>query len=127
MSAVVLDASAVLAVINREHGSDAVIATLSDAHICAVNYTEVISKLVDRDVELSAAVSAISKLGVTVVAFDAELALSAAALRPVTRGQGVSLADRACLALAERHKAPALTGDRRWATLDVPAQVQLFR
>jgi PIN domain nuclease of toxin-antitoxin system len=127
MSAVVLDASAVLAVINGEPGADTVIASLSDARICAVNYAEVISKLVDKHVELSDALDAVTKLGVSIVDFDADLAASVGALRPATKGRRISLADRACLALAGRDGIPALTGDRRWASLSIAAQVRLFR
>jgi ribonuclease VapC len=78
---VVLDASAVLAVLQQERGSEAVVPLLSGACICAVNYAEVVTKLVDKTVVLSDALAAIAKLGVNVFDFDAPLAASAGPLR----------------------------------------------
>jgi len=66
-------------------------------------------------------------LGVTIVPFGAEDAELAAQLRSSTQILGLSLADRACLALAARTDLPALTADRAWAGLDVGIRVRLFR
>lgn len=59
--------------------------------------------------------------------FDTDLALRAALLRNSTRPYGLSLGDRACLALARREGLPVLTADRSWAKLDVGVEVVLIR
>ncbi len=127
MSEVVLDASAVLALINEEPGAEIVDALLDEATISAVNWSEVIAVLVDAGFAADRASARIAALGLVVIAFDQAQALSAGALRAVTRSAGLSFGDRACLCLAEARHARALTADRRWATLDLTAEVQLIR
>jgi PIN domain nuclease of toxin-antitoxin system len=127
MAKAVLDSSAVLAVLNDEIGSQAVIAILDDAILSAVNYAEVISKLVERGVTLTQARAMLSAVGVTVAEFDRALAERTGELRAITSRLGLSLGDRACIALAEREGAPALTGDRRWATVACEAEIRLIR
>jgi ribonuclease VapC len=127
MSEVVLDASAVLALINEEAGGETVDALFDEAIISAVNWSEVIAVLVDAGFAVERASARIAALGLAVIAFDQAQALSAGALRAVTRRAGLSFGDRACLCLAEARGAPAVTADRRWATLDLNAKVQLIR
>jgi len=62
-----------------------------------------------------------------VLAFDERQALRAGGLRATRRAAGLSLGDRACLCLAEQRSAAALTADRRWATLDLTAEIRLIR
>lgn len=127
MTRVVLDASAVLAVIHEEPGVDVVTALLADAIMSTVNYGEVISKLVERGVAGDLAVSAVEKLGIQVIDLDISLARRAGLLRANTLSFGLSLADRICLALAEREGVPAITADRKWARLDLGIEVRLIR
>ena len=127
MSEVVLDASAVLALINEEPGGETVDALLDHATISAVNWSEVIAVLVDAGFAVERASTRIAALGLAVIAFDQHQALAAGALRAVTPSAGLSFGDRACLGLAEARKAPAVTADRRWATLKLSAKVQLIR
>jgi ribonuclease VapC len=127
MSEVVLDASAVLALINEEPGGEMVDALLDDAIVSAVNWSEVIAVLVDAGFAAERASARMATLGLAVIAFDQAQALSAGALRAVTRSAALSFGDRACLGLAEARDAPAVTADRRWATLDLNAKVQLIR
>jgi PIN domain nuclease of toxin-antitoxin system len=127
MSEVVLDASAVLALINEEPGGETVDALLDHATISAVNWSEVIAVLVDAGFAVERASTRIAALGLAVIAFDQPQALAAGALRAVTRSAGLSFGDRACLGLAQARKAPAVTADRRWATLKLSAKVQLIR
>lgn len=114
MSDVVLDASALLALLFAEPGAEAVAAVLADALISSVNLAEVASRLTDRGVPEADARAAIAATGVRIVEFDSDQAWEAARLRGPTRAAGLSLGDRACLALARTRSLPALTGDRAW-------------
>ena len=66
-------------------------------------------------------------MSIQVVPFDEELAYRAGLLRSATRSAGLSLGDRACLALAERLGVPALTTDRIWGTLQLGIQIEVIR
>jgi PIN domain nuclease of toxin-antitoxin system len=127
MSSAVLDSSAILAVLNRERGADAVMAAIDDAIVLTVNYAEVVSRLIELGRDVHAAKSAIRSLGVGVVAFDEELAGRTGELRPLTRKRGLSLGDRACIALAERDGVPALTADHRWRDVVPTVEIRIFR
>ncbi|HYS47466.1 MAG TPA: type II toxin-antitoxin system VapC family toxin [Xanthobacteraceae bacterium] len=123
MSSVVLDSSALLAFIHGEPGGEAVAGVIGDALVSSVNHAEVVTKLVERTGSLEAARTALGIANVDVVDFDRPLAEQAGALR----SRGLSLGDRACLALAAREAAPALTADRIWATLELDVEVRLIR
>ena len=127
MADAVLDASALLAVLNGETGADIVVAHLDDAIISTVNYAEVISKLVERGASSEEADAALRILDVQTVDFDIALARRTGALRAPTRSRGLSLADRACLALAERESRLALTADRNWVGIVAGVDVRLIR
>jgi PIN domain nuclease of toxin-antitoxin system len=128
MTTSVLDASAVLAVMNNERGADSVIEALQrGAFLSSVNYAEVITKLNEKGFDRETARRSVLRIGVQVLDFEIDLADRAGELRIQTKPQGLSLADRACLALAERHRLPALTADRKWATLDLGIDIRLIR
>jgi PIN domain nuclease of toxin-antitoxin system len=127
MAEFVLDASALLAVIHGEPGAETVMAALEDAIISTVNYAEVISKLVERGATFEDADVAVQKMAIPVAEFDITQARRAGELRVATKSRGLSLADRACLALGEREGAAVLTGDRRWEGAVPDIQVRLFR
>ncbi|MCX8086389.1 MAG: type II toxin-antitoxin system VapC family toxin [Rhodocyclaceae bacterium] len=127
MSEFVLDASAMLACLNGETGGDEV-ARLTSEERClatAVNWAEVLSKLMEWGMSSAEAFEAASSLSIEVVAFDAGLARRCAELRPLTRAQGLSLGDRACLALAERLRVPVLTADRPGLELAGPLNLEI--
>ncbi len=125
--AVVLDASALLALIWQEPGADAVSEALDKAVMSAVNWAEVVSKLQDRGIDIDAAVPMLSDLPIDVIPFDRELAVAAGALRVRSRHLGLSIGDRACLALAARLSLPACTADKSWAKFDAGVEVKLVR
>jgi PIN domain nuclease of toxin-antitoxin system len=125
--AAVLDASAVLAVYFDEAGADRVWPTLPGALLSAVNYTEVVSKCLDRGEIFPVALRKLAAMGLDIVAHDVRLAQRAGELRPLTKRLGLSPADRACLALAERERAPVLTGDRKWSMLNLGLDIRLIR
>ncbi len=114
----VLDASAVLAVLNGEPGEKKVIPLLSESVISAVNLSEVAAKLLESGMDEASAQIAVSVLGIgAIVDFREDLAWEAARLRPLTKQYGLSLGDRACLALAIKHNVPAVTADKEWSKL----------
>ena len=127
MARAVLDASAILAVLNGEPGSESVTAMLSDALISTVNYAEVVAKLVDRGSTFSQALAALRSIALTAVDFDISLAQRSGALRAETAKHGLSLGDRACLALAKREGVPAMTADRSWVGAASDIEIRLIR
>ena len=114
----VLDASALLALMLGERGADQVLETLPAAVIGAVNLAEVVAKLQERGVPDAEIDRNLAELDLPVVPFDRALAMAAGKLRSRTRSRGLSLGDRACLALAKQFNATALTADRPWTRLD---------
>jgi ribonuclease VapC len=120
----VLDASAVLALLFREKGATEVEDVLGDSMISAVNWSEVVQKLAARGVPTP---DALFVLGLRVEPFTLADARATAGLWARGRVLGLSLADRACLALADRFDAEAWTADRAWVTGDVGVRVRLIR
>ncbi|MGG6266253.1 type II toxin-antitoxin system VapC family toxin [Leptolyngbya sp. AN03gr2] len=112
MSKWVLDASALLALLNCESGSERVAVVLPDAVISSINFSEVVAKLADEGRNQTEIRFYLDALGLTIVEFDTDLAYRAGFLRPLTRSIGLSFGDRACLALAASLGVPALTCDR---------------
>lgn len=127
MSAVVLDASALLALLSSEPGSEAVAESLPGAQISSVNLSEVVAKLSDHGMASAEIRLVIDGLGLQVASFDEALAHEAGMLRSKIRKLGLSLGDRACLALGLRERATVLTTDRRWTEVDLAIRVQVAR
>jgi PIN domain nuclease of toxin-antitoxin system len=122
-----LDASAVLAVINRESGADRVHAVIGNSSISAVNLAEVASNLMERGYSSVDLHATLTPLSLIVVDFDRSQAIEAARLRPLTSQAGLSLGDRACLALAALRRLPVMTADRAWARLDLGIEIVVIR
>jgi ribonuclease VapC len=128
VSRAVLDSSAVLASFYGEAGADAIDAILRESVISTVNAAEVISKLVERGMTAAMARSALIDTGIEIVPFDLDQAEVTGDLRGKTRAQGLSLGDRACLALAKRINGRAVTADRAWiSSEDLGVEIVLFR
>ncbi|HCI15021.1 MAG TPA: twitching motility protein PilT [Gallionellaceae bacterium] len=125
MSKVVLDTSAVLAFLFEEAGAELVLPVLETASgiISSVNYAELVSKLVDRSMPPAIIRETLSGLELEVVGYDEAQAFITGELRAVGRAFGLSLGDRACLALGIVKQLPVLTADRVW--LNVPAQTEV--
>lgn len=123
----VLDASAVLAFLGGEPGSDRVAAVLPDAIMSAVNGAEVYGKLADRGASLAQSDEIMGALALDLRPFDAAQARASAQLRGATRALGLSLGDRACLSLAQVENLPVLTADRVWADLDIGVEIEVIR
>ena len=127
MSSTVLDASALLALLHRERGFQVVADHIKDAAVSAVNLSEVVARLADRGLLEQVIRQSLEEMSIVVIPFETEQAYIAGMLRVETRSVGLSLGDRACLALARQLRVPALTADRRWAELDVGINVQVIR
>lgn len=127
MSDHVLDASAVLALIHREPGELRVAELLGRSAISAVNLAEVHGKLVQRGVPEEVAWAAIQRLDLEIVPFDGAQARAVGEMMPSTRNLGLSLGDRACIALARQRDVPAVTTDRNWAKLDAGVTIEVIR
>lgn len=122
-----MDASAVLALLHHEPGSQQIGLLLPDSAISTVNASEVISKLIDRRVPGEQATTVFKRLRIPIMPFEEDHAQRAGLLRQVTRSAGLSLGDRACLATAAATQATAVTTDRAWTTLNVSVQILLAR
>jgi ribonuclease VapC len=121
MSQVVLDSSALIALLKAEPGGDKVAGVIGDSVMTAVNYAEVVSHFVHNGMPPAMVDAMLGPLPVVIVSADTGLASTAGHLRAMTASAGLSLGDRFCLALAKREKRPAWTADRQW--LSVAEQV----
>lgn len=126
MSAV-LDASALLAYLQREPGHDRVAAVLPRSVISAVNWTEVIGKTHSAGLQTEDLLDSLASLGLTVEPFSSTQAETAGRLLERTRPLGLSLADRACLALAMDRGEVAHTADRAWLRLRPELDIEAIR
>jgi len=128
VSSVVLDASALLAVLNNEPGAEKLsLDLLARSVISTVNLAEVHGKLVAAGIAADDAWSAAMSAVGEVAAFTEEHAKLTGTLVAQTRAQGLSLGDRACLSLAISLKAPVYTADRSWKNLRLNVPVHLIR
>lgn len=123
----VIDASALLALLNTEPGADVVAEALPGGVISAVNLSEVVAKLCQAGMPENAIRQAIQPLGLEIEPFDEEQAYQAGLLCGATQRLGLSLGDRACLSLAQRLGAVALTADKTWLGLSPGAAVRVIR
>jgi ribonuclease VapC len=123
----VLDASAVLALLNDEPGAERVAATISASIISAVNLCEIIGKLIDAGMKAEEAKATVDLINIPVAAFDAESAYTAALLLPETKRYGLSLGDRACLALGILRNSTVVTAERLWTKPKLNVKVEVIR
>jgi len=129
----VLDASALLAYLGDETGAELVADAIADgATISTLNLAEALSTLATRGEDPLGVLSALTDRGlldgaITVEPFTTADAAETARLRPLTRSAGLSLADRACLAVARRVAAPVLTADQAWSSLGLDVDVRAIR
>ena len=115
----VFDSSAVLAALFQEPGGDKVVAMWVDGEnlISAVNYAEIVSKLNERGMSDFEVLAVMEGVPLTVVDFDQTTAHASGLLRTATKALGLSLGDRACIALAQSRSATAVTADKQWEKL----------
>ena len=130
MNRIVLDTSALLAILNEETGAEIFtqqFELLSNATMSAVNISEAYGKLLGRGIKAEDAWEAVTAPVPEIVDFDTEQAKIAGWLQPQTRSLGLSLGDRACLALGMALKAPVYTADRAWKKLRLEVSIQVIR
>jgi ribonuclease VapC len=123
----IADASAILALLKQEPFGEFEPRRLFRATISAVNLCEVLERLCAGGLSQSEAEKAVAALNFRVAEFDEPQARLAAYLRTGTRSAGLSLGDRACLALGLRFGCPVITADRAWARVDVGVEIVLIR
>ena len=125
MSAWVLDASALLAYLWQELGHETVAQRIEQSTVMmsSVNLSEVLSRAADKGMSTSAMAALQAALPFEIIPFDRAQAQTAASLRPPTKALGLSLGDRACLALAIERQAVALTADRVWQAIKIEGLV----
>jgi PIN domain nuclease of toxin-antitoxin system len=126
MAEVVLDASAILALLHSEPGAEQVAPLMEMALVSVINEAEVISRLIARGRRPEEALTIVKTLPYELVDLDRDLGRRAGAWWGVTKPQGLSLGDRCCLALAEREGLPALTADRSWSKIALGVEVRLI-
>jgi len=125
MTHVVLDASAILALLKGERGASKVAGVIADASVCAVNQAEVISHFVHLGAPLEDIRAMLGALPCLVVPADDALAWEAGGLRSVTASAGLSLGDRFCLALAKRLGVATYTANKAWRDIASEAGVKV--
>lgn len=124
---VVLDASALLCLLNDEPGADRVIDVLARCVIGTANLAEVVSKLRERGLSLDEVREALGGLHLDVRPLSPAQALAIGDLRPTTKALGLSLGDRACLALALDLQAEMYTTDAPLASVDLGIEITNVR
>ncbi len=125
--AAVLDASVLLAILHREPGLDRALQVVAHGVISSVNLAEVQSKLVERGIDPETAWASIQSLKCPSIVFDDHHAQLAGALVARTHSRGLSLGDRACLALALERRATAYTADHNWKNLNLGIDIEVIR
>ena len=133
MNKSVLDASAFLAYLRDEAGAEIVEnALIYGCYISTINWGEVLSKTVDLGESPENIIKQLKDEGLlenslAIIDFTEEDAINIAKFRPLTKSAGLSLGDRACLALGKRLNLPVLTADKVWNTLSLGIKINLIR
>jgi ribonuclease VapC len=130
VSRIVLDTSALLAILQDEPGGEIFAGKyglLEKASMSSVNIAEAFGKLVSRGIAPEDAWDAVTGPVPEILDFDPEQAKIAGLLLLQTRSLGLSLGDRACLALGITLHAPIYTADKAWKNLKLKTSVHVIR
>jgi ribonuclease VapC len=125
VTAAVLDASAIIALLKSERGASKVSGVVAEAAVGVFNQAEVVSHFVHLGAPIDEIHAMLAALPYDVIPAEEALGWEAGALRAVTSGAGLSLGDRFCLALAKQLKVPAYTADRTWKDVAGAADVKV--
>jgi len=123
----VLDASALLALLQNEPGAQRVKDIARESVISAVSVCETVGKLTSAGMSLDDARTSIELINLVVVPFDTELAYKAGSLIIETKKLGLSLGDRACLALGMTLNKTVVTAEQLWSKLKLDVTVEIIR
>jgi ribonuclease VapC len=124
---IVLDSSALIALLRGEKGGEAVALRLEGSHLSSANLAETLTKATEWVRDPVEVLKEIKQLPMRIVPVSEAQALTAALLRPLTRSAGLSLGDRLCLALALSLGCPALSAESAWVGLPHNVEVELIR
>lgn len=124
---IALDASALLAFLLREPGHLRVAELLDEACISTVNFSEVLGRFARAGQDAARVADKLLESPIELAEFTATQAVIAAALAPAARPTGLSLGDRACLALAYDRRIRAVTADRAWSRLGIGIEIETLR
>jgi ribonuclease VapC len=121
----VLDASAILALLNNEAGADQVQFVLenSTCFMSVVNWAEVARKLVSKGQAIAPVAESLQAVGLEFKNFDYDLAVASTQIS----APPLSLGDRACFSLAATLGVIALSADKIWLNFDTGVTVELIR
>lgn len=123
----VLDSSALLAIVFGEPGEDRAARIVASALVSTVNLSEAAAKMNERGFAPEQTTILLGSLGFDTAPFEEADAYDAGKLRTTTMAAGLSFGDRACLALALREGGGVLTADRAWAQLDIGVEIEMIR
>ncbi len=128
MNKVVLDASALIALIKNETGADVVESLLGRIVMSAINVSEAAGILVDLGMSYEECKNNIEPYIDVIVPLDTQQSFDIAFLKNSTKHKGLSIGDRACIALGIKMELPIYTADKVWADLDLKgADIILIR
>lgn len=124
---IIFDSSAILALLNQEAGKEIVSENLDRAVVSTVNIVEVATVLIRKGLNSKEIFNLLKETFLHIEDFDLEQSVIAASIDEVTKHHGLSLGDRACLALAKSKNLPVLTADKVWKGLKLKINIQLIR
>ena len=124
---IVLDSSALLAMLFFEPGCERVAELVPQSCMSTVNLAEALGRLARDGRAVDEVLDQIDEMGIGLIAFDREMAREVATLLVPTSPLGLSRGDRACLALARLRRLPVVTADRAWAQLDLDVAIEVIR
>ena len=127
MSRCVVDSSVVLAFLLQEPGQERAAELVQDCIISSVNLAEIVTKLTANNFSEVEIAEDLTHLNLVIIPFDQPQAVTTGLLRISTRHKGLSLGDRACLALALREKLPVYSTDKSWGDLDIGVDIRQLR
>ena len=127
MTKIVFDSSAILALLKIESGHEIVAKNLEQAVVSSVNFCEVVTFLSKKTTKQDEMIKFLTETFDCIEDFNIVQAIIAGSFIKITKDYGLSLGDRACLALAKYKNIPVLTADKTWSKLNLGIKIKLIR